>query len=257
MLRHARETVGLTPAAVEAELGWYAGKISRVERGLRVPVRAEVNTLADLYKIEDRETLRLLADAARKRESPSRVADFAQTYVTLERAATEIRYYDTELICGLLQTEDYARTILAHSRAEHVEEQVADRIARQSVLTRSNPPDVQVILGEAALHRMVGGQQVMDIQIRHLLDLADLPNVAIRVLPFSLGAHRILGVGFTFLRLTTPAITRVYIEGQTDATYIHEPDECTTYEQDFSKVWSAALDETESATILVRHIGNG
>jgi hypothetical protein len=58
-------------------------------------VPAEVDRLADLYHLgkRDRETLHVLADAAPKRESPARIADFAQTYLTLERAATEILYY--------------------------------------------------------------------------------------------------------------------------------------------------------------------
>lgn len=257
MLKRAREKAGLKPRAVEDELRWYAGKTSRVEAGTRVPVPAEIDRLAELYRIRtsERETLHLLADAARKRESPSRVADFAQTYVTLERAAAEIRYYDAELVYGLLQSERYARAVLANSRSQHVEERTEDRVKRQTILTRQNPPDVRVILGEAALHRMVGGESALHEQFRHLLAVGELPNVAIRVLPFAVGAHRALGIGFTFLRLVTPAITRVYIEGLTDATYIHEPDETAVYEQDFAELWAAALDEEDSASILRRRIG--
>ncbi len=257
MLKRAREKAGLKPRAVENELRWYAGKTSRVEAGTRVPVPAEIDRLAELYRLGkgDRETLHLLADAARKRESPSRVADFAQTYVTLERAATEIRYYDAELVFGLLQSERYARAVLANSRSQHVEERTADRVARQAILKRENPPDVRVILGEAALHRMVGGEEGLREQVTELLAKGRLPNVAIRVLPFAAGAHRALGVGFTFLRLATPAITRVYIEGLTDATYIHEPDETAVYEQDFAELWAMALDERRSASILRRRIG--
>jgi hypothetical protein len=257
MLKRAREKAGLKPRAVENELRWYAGKTSRVEAGTRVPVPAEIDRLAELYRLGkgERETLHLLADAARKRESPSRVADFAQTCVTLERAATEIRYYDAELVFGLLQSERYARAVLANSRSPHVEERTADRVARQAILRRENPPDVRVILGEAALHRMVGGEEGLREQVTELLAKGRLPNVAIRVLPFAAGAHRALGVGFTFLRLATPAITRVYIESLTDATYIHEPDETAVYEQDFAELWAMALDEQRSASILRRRIG--
>lgn len=81
------------------------------------------------------------------------------------------------------------------------------------------------------------------------------PNVSIRVLPFVAGAHRALGVGFTFVRLETPAITRVYIEGLTDATYIHEADETDAYEQGFEQLWKTALDERDSATMIRRRIG--
>jgi hypothetical protein len=256
MLKRAREKAGLRPQAVEAELRWYPGKTSRVEAGTRVPVPAEVDRLAELYRMRggERETLHLLADAARKRETPARVADFAQTYLTLERAAAEIRYYDAELVFGPLQSEKYARAVLANSRSHDVEERVADRLKRGAILTRENPPDVRVILGEAALHRVVGGEEALREQFRHLLDVGELPNVAIRVLPFQAGAHRALGVGFYFLRLTAPAIARVYIEGLTNATYIHEPDETAVYEQDFEELWAAALDEETSASMFRRHI---
>jgi hypothetical protein len=257
MLRRAREKAGIKPSAVEGELRWYAGKTSRVETGTRVPVPAEIDRLADLYRMGtgDRETLHLLADAARKRESPARVADFAQTYITLERAATEIRYYDAELVWGPLQSEKYVRAVLANSRSGDIEERVADRIKRRAILTRENPPDVRVILGEAALHRAVGGEEGLHEQFRHLLTVGELPNVAIRILPFSVGAHRALGVGFYFLRLATPPITRVYTEGLTDATYIHELDETAVYENDFAELWALALDEKDSASILRRRIG--
>jgi len=69
------------------------------------------------------------------------------------------------------------------------------------------------------------------------------------------GAHRALGIGFYYLRLTTPAIKRVYVEGLTDATYIHDPDETTVYEQGFEYLWTAAHDERASATMLRRRIG--
>jgi hypothetical protein len=257
MLQRARRHAGLKPAMVEQNLRWYPGKVSRVEAGTRVPVPAEVDRLAALYSLShrDRETLHALADAARKRESPARVADFAQTYITLERAATKIYYYDTELIDGPLQTENYARSVLATFDAEPVEERLRDRLARRSVLTRDNPPDARFVLGEAALHRIVGGVDVMCEQLRHLLDIAKLPNVAIRILPFAAGAHSALGVGFTFLRLTTPAITRVYIEGLTSATYIHEPDETAVYERGFEAIWGMALDERASATMLRKRVG--
>lgn len=259
MLRAARDAAGLTPGAVEADdqLGWYSGKVSRVERGERVPVRAEVDRLADLYKLSPSEkvTLHLLADAARKRESPSRVADFAQSYVTMERAASEVRYYDAELIYGLLQTPDYARAVLNLSRSQHVEERVADRVSRQIILTGDKAPTVRVVLGEAALHRLVGGEQVLTQQLRHLLNMGEQPNINIRVLPFHVGSHRALGVGFTHLLLETPSITRVYIEGLTDATYIADPEETAVYEQDHDELWAMALDEHDSATILRRRIG--
>ncbi|MFE0027192.1 helix-turn-helix domain-containing protein [Amycolatopsis sp. NPDC059021] len=255
-LRNMRESAGLKPSVVERDLRWYAGKVSRVEQGTRVPVAAEIDRLSDLYKVtaEERETLHLLADAARKRESSARVADFAQTYVTLERGASEVNYYSADLINALVQTEGYARALLETSVAGQVEERLADRMRRGMILTGANPPVVRILLGEASLHQLVGGPLVLRAQLLHLLDVAKLPNVSIRILPFAVGAHRALGVGFVFLRLPAPNIVRVYIEGLTDATYIHEADETAEYERGFNQLWSRAADDAESATILRERI---
>ena len=258
LLRTAREGARLKPSEVEAELRWYAGKLSRVEIGRRVPVPVEIDRLADLYRMtgKDRDTVVRLADAARKREAPSRVADFAQSYVTYERQAVEISYYNSDLVPALLQTERYARAVLTTSRSQHVTERVEERIRRRDVLTREDPPTVRVLLGEAVLHQQVAGKDALIEQLQHLLTVGDLPNVSIRIVPFAMGAHWMLGVGFTFLRLDAPEITRVYIEGLTGATYIHEPDETAIYQAGFNDVWLAAPNETDSATILRGHIGN-
>ncbi|OLF15681.1 helix-turn-helix domain-containing protein [Actinophytocola xanthii] len=256
-LRHARLAAELAPGQVEQELGWYPGKVSRVERGDRVPVRAEVARLAELYHLEAGETerLHLLADAARKRESPARVADFAQSYIAMERAAVEVDYYDAELVWGAMQTERYARAVLSKSRKQDVEASVPDRMSRRRLLTREDAPRVRVLLGEAVLHRLVGGEEALVEQLHDLLRVSELSSAQVRILPFSVGAHRAMGVGFVRLRLERPAISRVYIEGLTDATYIADPDEVAIYEQDFDDLWSIALDDGDSANILRRRIG--
>lgn len=255
-VKRARLAAEVTLKQVEDRLHWYAGKASRVEAGTRVPVPAEVDQLAGMFKVnrEDRAALHALADAARKREVSSRVADFAQSFLAYERAATQYDYYDADLLPAILQTETYARALLATAGSADLDEQVADRMARRAVLTRDDPPTVRVLLGEAVLRQEVGGPAALHEQLRHLLDTAELPNVSVRVLPHTVGAHRSLGVGFTYLHLASSEITRVYIEGITDATYIHEADETKVYAETFEGLWSQALDDEGSANILRVHI---
>lgn len=250
------------PAAVEAELGWYAGKLSRVENGGRKVSKAELEALVRLYEIpaEDAETVLALGALARKNEAPARVADFAQTYVALLRQADEIRYYDTELVHALAQTEATARAILKPQL--DVEQRVADRMQRQSLLTRGNPPQLRIVLGEAALYRELAtpdekpsGAEILQGQLERLIELRELPNVIVQVLPFKAGFHRSLGVGFTMLRVPAssgdkPPIERVYIEGITDATYIHDPEEIGQYAEIFTELQQLALDEEQSVNIL-------
>ncbi len=256
LVKEQREHAILTTAQVDDAMHWYPGKARRVELGTRALEWAEVDKLADLFgtKPEDRRTLHRLGDASRKREAAAHVADFAQTYVTLERSAIEIRYHDDELIYGGFQVDGYARAVLATSGAVDIDARMADRVARRDVITREDAPHVFVVLGEAALHRLVGGVEVMREQLAHLVELAKRPNVSIRILPFSVGAHRGLGIGFHYLKLASPELKRVYVEGLTDATYIHEEAEVQVYEIGFDMVWAAALDERDSGSILRRRI---
>jgi transcriptional regulator with XRE-family HTH domain len=256
-LRVARLAADIKSADVERHMGWHEGKVSRLEVGKRTLSVAEVDRIAALYRLPDSERsgLQALAQDARRREAPSRVADFAQTYLALEEQANGIDFIDEVLVPGLLQTEEYASALLAMSRADDPAGYVSSRLARQAILTRPNPPQLRVVLGEAALLRQVGGPEVLRAQTRHLLAVGELPNVNVRILPFNLGAHRALGVGFTVIRITDPPVSRVYLEGQTGATYLHEADDVDVYAADFEAVWSLAPNESHSATILRRHIG--
>lgn len=250
--KRAREAAQLEPEQVEAALGWGPGKVWRVERGDRNVAPAEVDKFASMCSVDRalREHLHLLADQARKKESPTRVADFARSYVALARDATEITYYDAELVPGLFQAQKYATEVLAHSRTTNVEGAVADRLSRQSIVTKDPAPQVRVVLGEAALWRQVGGRTGLLEQMEQLLRWGQLSNVSLRVLPFTAGAHCALGVGFTVLRLTTPEITRVYLEGNTGATYIAERREVAIYARDFKSLQASALDEDASANFI-------
>lgn len=110
---------------------------------------------------------RLGADA-RKRDSISHVADWVQSNVSVERSATEIRYYDPELVPGFFQAEFHARAILATSGRTVADVLVADRLERRSLLTRVDLIEVVIVLSEAALRRRLGSPAVVLKQFEHL-----------------------------------------------------------------------------------------
>jgi len=144
------------------------------------------------------------------------------TYIGLESAASEIRIYEVTLIPGLLQTEEYARTVIAAGTVggdhEGTERNVALLMARQPLLTGDDPPRLWAVLDEAALRRTVGGAGLMRLQLDHLLDLARLPNVAIQVIPFGAGAHPAMGRPFVILAFPERADPDVvYLEDLTSA----------------------------------------
>jgi hypothetical protein len=106
------------------------------------------------------------------------------------------------LVPGLLQTEEYARALMStrlRIMTEEIEQRVAERMKRQEILVREQPPLVLSIIDEAALHRPVGGRHVMAEQVRRLMEAGDGSNIRIKVIPAGTGAHEGLSGEFIIL----------------------------------------------------------
>ncbi|WP_030469985.1 helix-turn-helix domain-containing protein [Lentzea aerocolonigenes] len=252
-----RKGAGKSPEDVEAKLHWYKSKCSRVESGTRVPVAAEIDSFADLCGLtsDERADLQRLGAEARKKVAPSRVADFAQTAVSLLQEATIIRYFDDGLIAGFAQTADTARALFETDPSiTDVDERVGEQLKLSGILYKKNAPQVYMVLGEAALHILVGGRTGLRGQLEHLIKLSNLPNVHLRILTFAAGAHMAAGVGWLDIELEDRAQRRVYLEGLTDATYVHALKDIEKHQASFDQVWALAEDEDASASIVRRRI---
>ncbi|ONI70421.1 hypothetical protein ALI144C_48070 [Actinosynnema sp. ALI-1.44] len=259
LLRDLRLRAGKDLAEIDKLMDWYDGKTSRIEVNGRGLAPAEAEKLARFYGAtgSEQERLRSLTLASGKRAILPHVPDFAQSYLMFERQASEIAVFDDVLIHGLLQTDAYARALLSSSSPANLDRRVRERLSRQTILTKANPPAVRILLGESAIHQQVGGLGVMREQVQHLLAMAErLPTVSIRVVPFASGAHEGLGVGFGIVRVDDPAeMTRVYLESITGAMFLHEPNKIDTYQRVFEDLWEkVAADDRESGNILRRHI---
>ncbi len=183
------------------------------------------------------------------------------TYIGLESAASEIRIYEVTLIPGLLQTEDYARAVIAAGTVdgapEAVERNVAVRMARQPTLLTEEPPQLWAVLDEAALHRRVGGSGLMRLQLEHLLEMSALPNVAIQVLPFGAGAHPAMGRPFVILAFPERADPDVvYLEDLTSALYVENVEEVDRYNMFFNHLRATALSFADSSRLITSVIKN-
>lgn len=253
-LERFRIRAGLTTKQLEATAGWGAGKASRVEDGKRTLSDKDVGTLAKILELAPAEAdeLKALAALARKRSAAPFVADYSATYVAFEQAAVKLDYYSDELIPGIAQDPTYAAAVLACSDPDKIAERVAGRLERQKVLVRGNPPHVRLLLGEAALHRRVGGTVGLRQQMERLLELGDMSSFETRIVPFSLGAHRAIGGRFSVVHVAKDA--RVYVEGVLDAMYLHKPEDVAAYEEIFAELWPRAADGATSATMLRKRI---
>ena len=86
------------------------------------------------------------------------------------------------------------------------------------------------MIDEAALHRPIGGREVMKAQVAHLLELMEQPNVTLQIMPFRFGAHAGEGGAFTLLRFPEPELPDVvYLEQLVSASYLDKTEYVERY----------------------------
>ena len=226
----------------------------------------DIKALAGLFGADEetKATMLALAAATRVKGWFSRFRDVLppgfDMYVGLESAARSVWAYEGERVHGLLQTEEYAREILRISAADgstpedsEIERRVAVRIRRQEILTRRDrPADLVVVLGEAVLHRMIGGPAVMARQLERINERGELRNVFIRVVPFGAGAHYGIDTGpFAILQFPDnggPATA--YMDNFTGHLLTHKPSEITRFEAAATAINCCALNEQASRDLI-------
>ncbi len=240
-LRRLREARGITREAAGEAIRASHAKISRLELG-RVGFKArDVADLLTLYGVADeheRDAFLVLVRRANKpgwwRQYGDVLSSWFETYLGLEQASSVIRTYEAQFVPGLLQTEDCARAIiqlcLLHESDEEVDRRVALRMARQDFLIQPGAPDYWAVVDEAVLRRPLGSREALCAQVRHLLEMAELPNITIQVVPFRAGGHAAAGGPFTILRFAESDLPDiVYLEQLTSAVYLDKKRETDSY----------------------------
>lgn len=237
-----------------------SGTVSRFESGLYPIRRAEVVALLDLYSVNDARTranfLKIANDVWQTGwwdGYTGDVEDWFIDFVWLEELATEHMLFDTTVLPGLLQTEQYARAVMLAddpaSTGEQLDRAVELRLARQRLLERAEPPQVCCVLDEAVLRRRVGGRRAMSAQLAHLVQTMEWPTVSLRVLPFAAGEHASPMGTFKIYRMEEPYPEVAYVETPKGAVYIESPDTEPILAR-YDRLWEASLSEHESAETI-------
>ena len=250
-LRELRTRAGMTVDEVAEKLLVSAAKVSRLETGVRGVSLRDVRDLCDIYDVDAAERDHL-ATLVRESKQPSwwqRYDLDYTTYVGLEAAATTILDYESSIIPGLLQTEDYARAVvegvLYDAPADVVEQRVAARMQRQELLHADPPPELWAVIDEAALHRLVGGPAVMRAQLEWLVERAALSNVTVQVIPFEVGAHP--GMDSTFILLHLEDVSDiVYVEGLVGNLYQESQADLARYRRHADQLRAVAMSPKDS-----------
>jgi hypothetical protein len=269
-LRRLRETSGITRETAGDAIHASSSKISRLELG-RVACKecdvADLLTLYDVTEAEERQTLLTLVRQTYTpgwwREYGDLLPSWFETYLGLEQAASVIRVYGPQLVPGLLQTEDYARTATrlrhVHVSAGEIERRVALRMARQAFLGQPGAAELWVVLDEATLRRPVGGDQKLQrAQLLHLIEMAQRPNITLQIVPLDAGGHTAVGGPFTILRFSEPDLPDVvYLEHLTNAIYMDKKRDTVQYLAIMDNLCLQAKSPTETTSLLQDIIGEG
>jgi transcriptional regulator with XRE-family HTH domain len=262
-LKLLREQAGLTLEEAAPKLDFSVSRLSRIENAqVRIDVHW-VRGMLDLYDVGGGRWTELV-ELARESNQPGWWKAYGlgdSSYIAFETEATRVHIFSLGYVTGLLQTGDYARALMVAvpvpRTAEQLDNEVAARVYRQQRLTSAdNPLELVTVIDESALHRTVGGPDVLRAQLDHLIALAGLDTVALHVLPASAGAHAGLASGFTILHfgdLGEPDMA--YVEHSLGAVSLDKAADVARAKLTFERVLSDALDPAESLALIRRLAG--
>ncbi|MBW5486164.1 helix-turn-helix domain-containing protein [Streptomyces bambusae] len=270
-LRALRDRSGLTSGEAARIVGWHQSKISRIETGRSGVKPEDVLLLLDAYGgvgEQQRALLEALSASAAGPADPGGgggrewwhdyrglLPQEYRDFISLEAGARSARTVELSVVPGLLQTAAYARAVtraaLGGLPEPKVDALVDVRLARQAVLRADPPLELSAVLDEAVLRRQIGGPGVMAEQLRHLVEVARLPQVRLQVLPFSVGGH--LGLTGPFVIFSFPNIADldvVVLDHLTSSLYLERKEDLEAYSAAFRTIQAHALPPHDSSELI-------
>ncbi|GAB2818899.1 helix-turn-helix domain-containing protein [Streptomyces daliensis] len=266
-LRRLREAQFITAAEAADSLRAPEEHVTAMELGRSGFRPRDVADFLRIYGVTDeaeRATLIALMEEANRpgwwHSYQDVVPAWLHTYLGMEEAAGVIRSYEVQFVPGLLQTPDYARAVIAlrddagePRAAERRERRLALRMRRQEILRGPRPPHLWAVIDEAALRRPIGGPEVMRAQLRHLVEVCELPHVTVQVMPFAAGGHPAAGGPVTLLRLPQSELPDVvYLEQLHGAHYPEDPADVERYRHVIDHLVTRAEPATRTRAFLER-----
>jgi transcriptional regulator with XRE-family HTH domain len=269
-LRRLREHADLTGEDVAERLGWSASKVSRIELYRTGVKTADLTKLLELYGVTGIHQAELLALATEPRRKgwweaySDALPEEYSAYIVMEAEAESLEGWSPQLVYGLLQTPDYARAVIeAHMGSTvglppgKIRQRVQTRIERQQMVTGQRRLPLTVVLDQSVLMRRVGDARIMREQLDHLIEMSELDNVRIQVLPLD-GSHPVGTGAFVLMRFApVPGITQstdvVYIEqlGRT-ALYVEDEDEVFDYRLALTRITERSLTPDETRDLIAK-----
>ncbi|WP_344633209.1 helix-turn-helix transcriptional regulator [Streptomyces glaucosporus] len=252
LLQHLRRQAGLSQQRLGEAIGYSMEQVASVEQGRR-PAKAAFTTAADRV-LEARGALEVLQDEVDRAKLPR----FFRNFALIEAEVVSRFSYDPLLIPGLLQTEGYARAVFAGHcpplNEEIIDQHTEARLSRQKLLSRVPLAELSFIISEEALRNPVGDAEVMRGQWQHLLEVGELRNVEVQVMPAGPGFHA--GLNGPFVVVESREHRQLgYIESQEVGCVVSDSAEVSAFGLRYGKLRSQALNGVESARLIKRLLG--
>ncbi|WP_073947270.1 helix-turn-helix domain-containing protein [Streptomyces kebangsaanensis] len=251
-LRLRREAAGMRVTEFSTAVGYGDDLVYKIESGKRIP-RPEYLDAADAV-LSAGGLVSEMKEDLKKVRYPKKIRDLAQ----LEARAVELQLYDPLNIHGLLQTPEYARGLLLMRRpaysADEVERFMAARVARKAIFERDPAPELSFLLEEWTLRRPLGGKANLRQQLEHLLEVGQLRNVELQVMPMDREEHAGLAGGIEVLKFEDGSMV-----GRSPAVAngrpVSEPRQLRILELRYGIIRAQALTPRESAAFIEHLLG--
>jgi hypothetical protein len=175
-------------------------------------------------------------------------------FIAFESSAHLIRQFHGLTMPGLLQTGDYARSIIElYGRSpENVNRGIAVRLERQQrVIEQPDPPKMFFILDEAVIRRWVGGPDVMREQLNRIKDLNRRPNITIQIARFTAGAYVGMKGSFAIFEFPSENDFAVLLEyAHQDVLIQNNPEETSKFLETFFELEDLAEPSSKTDEII-------
>lgn len=247
-----RERAGLKREELGRRLGYAEPTVASVEQGRRFPSSVFIAKADDILAAGG------VLRAAEPHLSRLRYPVWFRDFAALEASAVALNVYETHVLPGILQTEDYARAVFTSSRPplskDEIQRRVEARLARQTLLQRDPAPVIGFVLEQAILERSLGGPEVMAGQLRRLLECMEMRNIDIQIMPPAPESHAGLA-GPMYLVENDEHQRLVYFEGQRGSVLVSDPRDVSELNIRYGILRTQARSAEDSASLLTRLLG--
>ncbi|MEV5874059.1 helix-turn-helix transcriptional regulator [Streptomyces sp. NPDC052101] len=248
-LRRLRSERGLSLRDLAKGVGWDASLFSKMESGRTLGGPEVVQALDQYYGTPGL----LVALWELAVADPKQFKEQYRGYMELEAEAISLWHYGVSILPGLLQTDGYAREVLALGgyKGRELDQQVEARTGRRNVLEGEDAPPFRALIAEAVLRTPLREVGEWREQLEYLLEGAERPNITIQVLPQSSGLHGLVSTAVMFLRLLDGQ-TAAYTENAYRGELIEENGSVEQLQRAYDAMRDLALNPAESRKFILR-----